>query len=415
MMHSQDFSWIQHPLHHILFKAIPDPMAMRFVGGCVRNTLQGNPPKIQRSPPEDIDLATSYTPGEMITFLKRSKDIKVIPTGIKHGTITAIIGGQPYEITTLRQDIETDGRHATVRYTDSWALDAQRRDFTINALYMDYQGKLYDDVGGYKDLCQKKLCFIGNPVLRIQEDALRIVRFFRFWSAFDYTPDESSFRAVCNMKEKLDHLSGERITQEMLKILQQHNPWSVIEIMEKNGFMPFLFGCTTNTVGRSNLIQLEKEIDFFDPWIRIAHMCTTTPLRLVLSKAQKKCLKHLCSILHWDQARQSAYQYGVFETKKRLILTALHDMNQGKENVLKKLHDTINDIECFSFPPFPLSGNDIKKMGFSGKKIGETLQSCRQWWIDQDSQPSRQECWDYAQCLTRELENDTMIKKESKK
>ena len=401
MTDSYDFFWIQHPLHHILFNAIPDPMAMRFVGGCVRNTLQGNPPKIQKIPAEDIDLATSYTPDEMIAFFRKSKDIKVIPTGLKHGTITALVQGQPYEITTLRRDLETDGRHATIQYTDSWSVDAQRRDFTINALYMDHQGTLYDHVGGYEDIHQKKLRFIGDPMLRIQEDALRIVRFFRFWSAFHYTPDPKSFQAVCCMKEKIMRLSGERITQEMLKILKQPYPWSVIKVMEEQGFMPFVLGITTHKTGRSNLIQIEKKTGLVNPWVRLAHMCTTMPTRLVLSNHQKQILQRFGHILNWNQSRHAAYRHGIVDTKKRLILSAVQDLNTGKKNALQNLHDAIHDLDRFHFPAFPVSGNHVKNMGFSGKKIGEMLNSCRQWWIDQGSHHSHQECLDYIKRMTR--------------
>lgn len=398
-----DFAWLYHPTNRLLFESIPNAIAMRFVGGCIRNTLQGTPPKINNHPVDDIDLATSYTPDQIIGFLKKIPDIHVIPTGLKHGTITAILHGQPYEITTLRRDIETDGRHATIEYTDSWYTDAQRRDFTINALYMDHQGQLYDDVGGYNDIMQKKLRFIGDPFLRIKEDALRIVRFFRFWSTFHYAPDENSLQAVCQMKNLLDSLSGERITQEMLKILKQPNPWPIINIMEKKGFMPFLLGTNTHQKKRDELMFLEKETGIFDPWMRLYHMCPAIPSRLVLSNQQKKQFKQMGSLVQWHQAKQYAYDHGVLNTKKRWMLLALENMTEGNNTIMTRLQNVFHDLDHFSFPPFPISGHDIKNMGFEGKKIGRLLTLCRQWWIHQGSFHSRQDCLDYIQDLTRTM------------
>ncbi len=387
---SHDFSWVFHPTNTILFHAFPEPERLRFVGGSVRNTVHGHPPMIHNMPPDDIDIATSYTPEQVMHYVKKNTSATVIPTGLKHGTVTVIVNDQPYEITTLRQDIDTDGRHATVQYTSSWIVDAQRRDFTINALYVDHKSTLYDYVGGMDDMRDKVIRFIGHPETRIQEDALRIVRFFRFWAKMNYTPDPHSFDIVCTMKNHIHGLSGERITKEVMQILSYPDPWPVIDVMVNHGFMSLVLGGQPSYHTWSTIAALERHGQWHDPMVRLALVCPTYPKRLVLSNKEKTILSLLRTPLAWHDARQSVYDHGLDITKQRLFLTAM-----TQNNARDQWTQTLNDIATFSFPPFPVSGQDVKKMGFIGSDIGRALLACRQWWIHHNSTPSRQQCLDY--------------------
>ncbi|MCB1559266.1 MAG: CCA tRNA nucleotidyltransferase, partial [Alphaproteobacteria bacterium] len=187
--------------------------SVRFVGGCVRNALLGEVIG-------DIDLATSLPPQNVTERLLKN-GIKSIPTGIQHGTVTAVINGKSYEITTLRIDMDTDGRHASVTFSADWQEDAKRRDFTMNALYADMDGHVYDPLGsGISDLKQRKVKFVGDPYLRIKEDYLRILRFFRFHTQYGKGRiNAKGYRACLDLKDGLKSLSKERVTQELSKIL----------------------------------------------------------------------------------------------------------------------------------------------------------------------------------------------------
>src|SRR6476619_45805 len=203
----------------------------RFVGGAVRDDLLG-------LPVNDIDLATRIPPDEVINRLEKAR-IKAVPTGIDHGTVTAISDGHPFEITTLRRDVSTDGRRATVAFTDDWQEDAARRDFTINALSADPEtGELFDYFGGLADLEQRHIRFIGDPLQRIAEDHLRILRFFRFHARFDARePDAAALDACTARANDLMALSRERIADELIKLLGTDDPVPTIAIMVERAIL----------------------------------------------------------------------------------------------------------------------------------------------------------------------------------
>jgi len=226
--------WMNAPETKAVMQVIgglESPPKSLFVGGCVRNVLAGR--EIS-----DIDIATQLSPDEVMDRLKQA-GIKAIPTGIDHGTVTAVKDGKSFEITTLRKDVETDGRHAVIAYTDHWEEDAQRRDFTMNALFAGMDGAVYDPVGrGLEDLEARQVIFIGDPAQRIAEDYLRILRFFRFHAQYgDGEPDQAGLKACREAADKIQTLSKERITQEFLKILAAHNPVPVLKIMFENNVM----------------------------------------------------------------------------------------------------------------------------------------------------------------------------------
>ncbi len=206
----------------------------RFVGGAVRDSL------INKTV-QDVDLATTLAPGEVIGRLEAAK-IKVVPTGLKHGTVTAVFPGRHFEVTTLRHDVETFGRHAKVAFHDDWREDAARRDFTINALYLSPDGALYDYFGGEDDLTRGRVRFIGDAAKRIEEDALRILRLFRFHAWYGRGPlDRDALEAVGRKLDLLNILSGERVAAETFKLLRAPDPVPLLKAMNKVGVLGQLF------------------------------------------------------------------------------------------------------------------------------------------------------------------------------
>ena len=421
------FSWVNQERYQKLFACLPDPSGMRFVGGVVRNTLLG-------IPWDDVDFATIYRPEEITGFFQ-SQGCKVIPTGIDHGTVTVLCDGQSYEITTLRRDIETDGRHALVAYTSRWEDDAQRRDFTMNALYVDHGGCLYDYVGGQKDIENRLIRFIGDPEQRIVEDYLRIVRFFRFWALYGHTPDSDSLAKCVALKHNLNQLSSERITKEMIKLLSASNPWPVMRCLYKYGFDSLLWGHSSQMDSIFGLEQVEKMGWVCPLWVRFAFLTGATPRRLTLSNDQKKHLKVLWSPLFcheesvrlWQQSSQnhhdlwlaalhSVYQYGVQWTKERLLMAVLtyvcalvQSLTEPTEDLVKGVNGykaIMNALDHTDFPEFSLTGRDVMAFGVSGPDIGQVLDQTRAWWIGCEMRPSHEECLHYGQSLVSVIKKD---------
>ncbi|HEX8620755.1 MAG TPA: CCA tRNA nucleotidyltransferase, partial [Allosphingosinicella sp.] len=205
--------------------------ATRYVGGCVRDTLLA-------LPVSDVDLATRLTPEEVVARLGKAR-IKAVPTGIAHGTVTAVVGGKPVEVTTLRRDVATDGRRATIAYTDDWREDAARRDFTINALSADPASlEVHDYFGGEEDLAARRVRFIGDPLTRIAEDHLRILRFFRFYARFGRGDADGEALAACRARANdLMALSRERIADELTKLLGLPEPVDAVRLMVGHGIL----------------------------------------------------------------------------------------------------------------------------------------------------------------------------------
>lgn len=422
------FSWVHQEVYQKIFSYLPDPMGMRFVGGAVRNSLLG-------IPFDDIDFATIYRPEEITDFFE-SQGCKVIPTGIEHGTVTVLCGGQSYEITTLRRDVETDGRHAIVAYTSEWEDDAKRRDFTMNALYVDYQGRLYDCVGGQQDIQQRLIRFIGDPEQRIREDYLRIVRFFRFWALYGHSADSAGLNQCCALKHHLSELSSERITKEMVKLLSATNPWSVIRCLQDYGFDSLLWGHSTQMGSVMALQGVEKILGQSPMWVRLAALTGKMPQRLTFSNEQKKHLNLLWrplladqgvrvwSEIHhdvWIAALNSVYDYGLALTKERLWMMGFlyvqnHidqsdlDKSSADQNVryaledgcgvfLQACQDLIKTLDRTEFPSFSLSGRDVMALGVSGPKIGRVLSQTKAWWVENEMRPMPEACLRYAKIL----------------
>src|SRR6478672_10767184 len=212
-------------------EAAGGPGCARFVGGCVRNALIG-------APVDDIDIATTLKPEETDKAI-RAAGLKAVPTGIAHGTVTAVTERTPFEITTLRRDVSTDGRNATVAFTDDWAEDAARRDFRLNALYADASGEVFDPTGhGVSDAAEGRIVFVGEARTRIREDYLRILRFFRFYAWYGRgEPDAEAMAACAALAEGMTRLSAERVSKEMLKLLAAPDPRRAVAAMREAGVL----------------------------------------------------------------------------------------------------------------------------------------------------------------------------------
>ena len=223
--------WLTRPQTRAVLAALAAKgFAARAVGGAVRNALLGRTVG-------DIDIATSARPEEVIAAA-RAAGLAAVPTGIDHGTVTVIADQVPYEVTTLRRDVATDGRHATVAFTDDWEADARRRDFTLNALYCDAEGQVFDPLGGYPDLVAQRVRFIGDAHERIREDYLRILRFFRFTAEYAAGPPDAAGLAACvSEREGLTRLSAERVRQELLRLLVAPRAAELVRAMQDYGIL----------------------------------------------------------------------------------------------------------------------------------------------------------------------------------
>jgi poly(A) polymerase len=344
----------------------------RYVGGAVRDTLLG-------LPVADIDIATPLDPQEVMARLKAAH-IKAGPTGIAHGTVTAILPDGPIEVTTLRHDIETDGRHAKVLFTADWQADAARRDFTMNALYADpLTGEVFDYFCGLSDLEAGRVRFIGDPLQRIAEDHLRILRFFRFHARFGDTPDPAGLDACTARANDLMALSRERIAAELLKLLVARNAVETVALMVARGiFRPVLPEIAPAGVDRLRRVaEVEQSADLIPNAIR--RLAALLPndhqlgesigARLKLSNADRKRLvSALCSDL--AEPHPLAYRLGTDQALDRWLLHAADPVAGART------------IAAWPVPHFPLSGGAIVARGVAkGPDVARLRRQVEDRWI----------------------------------
>ena len=344
----------------------------RYVGGAVRDDLLG-------LPVSDVDLATRIPPHEVIRRLEAAK-IKAVPTGIEHGTITAISDGHPFEITTLRRDVSTDGRRATVAFTDDWQEDAARRDFTINALSADpVSGTLFDYFGGLADLEHRHIRFIGDPLQRIAEDHLRILRFFRFHARFDAgEPDAPALEACTARANDLMALSRERIADELLKLLAVANPSRTLAIMLARSILkPVLPEIASERLASLQaLIAAEADAGMQpDSLRRLLALLPRDPavaedigVRLRLSNKARKRLACAAEAGGDASPRAIAYRYGVQCAVDRMLLAG-------------RPADAVQ-IANWHVPRLPIGGGALIKRGLAeGPIVARTLAKIEQKWV----------------------------------
>lgn len=344
----------------------------RFVGGCVRDTLLG-------LAVSDVDLATRLRPEQVLERLEAARIKSVRTNGIAHGTVTAVIAGRPIEITTLRRDVATDGRRATIAYTDDWAEDAARRDFTINALSADpVRLKVHDYFGGLDDLEARLVRFIGDPLIRIAEDHLRILRFFRFHARFgEGPPDRDGLEACVARANDLMALSRERIADELLKLLALPDPAPTAALMIERGVLRPVLPEIEDAKQLERLVAHERKAGIEpDPLRRLAALLPQDPniaagigTRLRLSN---KAVKRLASAAGTELAPPAmlAYRIGRVEAIDRLLL---HGDDPAAATALADWHR----------PTFPLGGGDLIAMGLPpGPIVAQTLQQIELEWAE---------------------------------
>jgi len=380
---------------------------VRFVGGCVRDALLGRRVR-------DIDIATPEPPERVMNLLARA-GIKAVPTGIKHGTVTAVTGDRHFEITTLRRDVETDGRHAKVEYTNDWQADAARRDFTINALFCAADGTLYDPFGGVADLRAQRVRFVGNAEARIREDVLRLLRFFRFFAHYGAPPPDAGALAACQKLTKLlPTLSGERVCGEMLKLLLAPDPATVIELMRDRGVLAHWLPEATKTGRLRALVSIEglaprDLVAGAEPIRRLAALlgdgaasALDVAQRLRLSNVERDRLVGLADgpapSLALDAAgrRRLIYRLGVERFRDRVLIAWAETAAAGgatdppaTEAWIKLLRKGVE----WSPPRFPLKGRDAVRLGIPpGPTVGRLMATVEDWWISGDFQADRNAC-----------------------
>ncbi|MBN9557021.1 MAG: CCA tRNA nucleotidyltransferase [Alphaproteobacteria bacterium] len=361
----------------------------RFVGGAVRNALL-------RRPVSDVDIATPLAPDAVIARLKQA-GLGAVPTGLAHGTVTAIADGKPFEITTLRRDVTTDGRHATVAFTTDWKEDAARRDFTINAMSADRDGRVFDYFGGAADLAAGRVRFVGDAATRIAEDYLRILRLFRFHAWYGQGEiDRDALAAAAAARAGLATLSGERVQKEMLRLLAAERPVPVLRVMAASGI---LFDILPGELAIARLERLAAiDADSFftpDPILRLAALLPDAAVareiaeRWRLSGADRARLVDLCgatekivSYLSIKEVRKLLYRLGTGPFRDRVFLRWAAD---PKETNAIQWRALLAVADAWVAPEFPLTGRDVMIAGVpEGPLVGKILAEVEEWWVDSD-------------------------------
>jgi poly(A) polymerase len=361
----------------------------RVVGGAVRNTLLD-------VPVGDIDIATTAVPDEVIRRA-RAAGIKSVPTGIAHGTVTLVVDSQPFEVTTLREDIETFGRKAKVAFGRDWIRDAQRRDFTINGLSIDAGGVVHDHVDGLQDIAAKRVRFIGDPDQRIAEDYLRILRFFRMHAAFGAgPPDHAGYLACIRGRVGLATLSAERVRMEMLKLVVAAGAVEAAIAMEDGGLLLAIFGGVAYRGPFANLIAAERELGRKpDAILRLGALGVAVTedakrlaTRLRLTNGETRALDSMghrwWRLAGMDEAtaRRRLYRLGSARYRDRLMLAwarAGGDSDPGPWRELATLP------ERWSAPKFPLKAADFTARGIAeGPALGHVLALAEDAWLAAD-------------------------------
>ena len=361
----------------------------RFVGGAVRNALLG-------APVVDIDIAVPIPPDETLARLK-AKGVRTIETGLDHGTVTALAGTHAFEITSLRRDVETDGRHAKVAFTDDWALDAARRDFTINALYASADGEIFDYATGVEDLIAGKVRFIGDARTRIAEDYLRVLRLFRFHAWYGRGEiDEDGLRAAADAKDKLKTLSAERIAKELWRLLEADHPGPVLRVMAATGILPELLPGALQVLRLERLVALDAENGFpRDPVLRLAALLSDSEevaraaaSRLRLSNVDRARLEQalggdrIAARLSAQEARRLLYRLGEACFRDKLLLQWAGEPAKSPAGAWRMLLDM---ADSWQRPRFPLSGRDVMLAGVpEGPEVGRVLAALQNWWVEGD-------------------------------
>ncbi|MEO1090018.1 MAG: CCA tRNA nucleotidyltransferase [Pseudomonadota bacterium] len=387
--------WRTAPASVTLLDALEaDGCPARFVGGCVRDALAARP-----RPVLDVDLCTPEPPVRVLDLLDRAA-IRAIPSGLDHGTVTAIVDGRSFEVTTLRIDVATDGRHATVAFTDDFDADAARRDFTFNAMSCDRVGALFDPFQGDADLAAGRVRFVGDAATRIAEDRLRVLRYFRFFAGFgEALPDDSTRAALVAGAQALGALSGERIWQELRKLLETPDPRAAVALMADFGVLEAVLGIDVGRGTFDGLVPLETEPDAIR---RLASLLRDRPdatgslascLRLGRTDAERlERLVHVPAVspaeLTAAELRRLLYRHGA----DGVLTAGLFAIAPTGSIDASDWHARVARTPV---PAFPLRGQDALDRGVPpGPTVGALLAEVERWWLDGGCAAPRDACLD---------------------
>jgi len=385
--------WLKAASLQALFDILcADNGAARVAGGAVRNALMGEAVN-------DVDLCTTLLPDEVVRRLE-SAGHKAIPTGIDHGTVTAVIDGNPYEVTTLREDVETDGRHAVVAFGTDWQKDAERRDLTINALYCDRDGNVYDFINGYPDIETKEIRFIGDASQRIREDSLRILRFFRFFAWYGHgRPDAEGLKACAAGKTLLAGLSVERVWMELKKMLSAPDPGRAILWMRTTGILGGVLPETHKwgTDAIPALLRLEQEQNWApDPLFRLMGMVRpdvetmqTMSKRMTFSNMETDRMVDWASSnlakseTHENELQKMLYRGSQQGMLDQMRLEVVHLINRDEEEAAQQMLGLADFASNWERPLLPIKGQDLLDQGAkAGPQLGETLSKLEESWVE---------------------------------
>ena len=385
-----------------------DGAEVRFVGGCVRDA-------VLKRPIRDVDIATHDPPERVMALLQRA-GITVVPTGIAHGTVTAVVGKAHYEITTLREDVETFGRHARVAYTDDWTADAARRDFTMNAMFADLEGRIYDPFHGLADLAHGRVRFVGDPVRRLDEDVLRLLRFFRFHAHYGRPPMDPTALAACRRAApRLETLSGERVAGEIVRLLQAEHPAAVLLAMRIEGILSHVLPEATAFGRLKVLCWLETRAMVRpsvapDPLRRLGAMLEADEAgirratgRLKLSNAQAERVLAIArpplaieAAMAPPAARRALRRLGPDVFRDLVLCAWAEERSRAARPVPARSAQWMALLDAAdSWQPvaLPVRGQDCLDLGLArGQAIGPLLAAVESWWEDQDYRPGRDAC-----------------------
>jgi tRNA nucleotidyltransferase/poly(A) polymerase len=387
----QNARWLQEgALPRLLDVLSRDGEEARVIGGAVRNALMG-------LSPGDTDIATTAPPDEVIRRAAAA-GFKPVPTGVEHGTVTVVAEGRPFEVTTLRIDVETFGRKATVRFGRDWKADAQRRDFTMNALSVSADGVIHDYVGGLADLEARRVRFIGDPAVRIAEDYLRIMRFFRFHAAYgEGPPDAAGLHACIAGRDGLDQLSRERVRSELMKLLVVEGAVSVLTVMADAGLLGRLLGGVPLVADTGRMVELEKTLGLAaDPIRRLAALTVfiiedaeRLMQRLRLANVEYERLASMGQV--WSRrigpagdalARHWLYRLGPEHFLDRVLLAWARAGTSPGDAEWRTLATL---PQRWTAPAFPLKAADFMQRGIEkGPALGAAIRAAEEAWIAAD-------------------------------
>ncbi|HEV3372205.1 MAG TPA: CCA tRNA nucleotidyltransferase [Xanthobacteraceae bacterium] len=386
-----DADWLREDaLATLLALLDSDGQEARVVGGAVRNTLLGYPVG-------DVDIATTATPEEVIARVEAA-GYKAVPTGIEHGTITVVADGRPHEVTTLREDVETDGRRAKVAFGRDWRRDAERRDFTMNALSVSRDGVIHDYVGGLVDLRLRRVRFIGDPATRIAEDYLRVLRFFRFHAAYGHgRPDPAGLAACIAARAHLDRLSRERVKMELFKLLLAAHAVPVLEVMSEAGLLQQVLAGVPVVASLRDMTSIEASLGVgADPVRRLGALALFTVedadrlrKRLRLANAEHERLYsmadgwwRIAAATAEQDGRPALYRLGRERFTDRVLLAWARS---GAGVADTSWHELARLPERWTVPDFPLKAADFVKRGVAkGPALGTALRAAEEVWIAAD-------------------------------